>query len=193
MALRVEDVSEGTLALVVAQFRFADRDASRYFIPLYVAEPGEVNGEALGRIGSDAVFDAVTQPWFGDWLLRAFQELDPVWPSDLGPDAAAYLERAAAHPAQVLRGEQSNTSIRFGDALIVKLFRRLQPGVNPDEEALRVLSTQGFAHAPAFVGSLAWLGPDGVPYPLALATSFVAHESDGWTWLLCATGGSRCR
>lgn len=189
MALRVEDVSAGTLALVAAQFRFADRDASRYFIPLYVGEPGEGSGEALGRIGSDAVFDAVTQPWFGEWLLHAFQKLDPAWPSDLGPDAAAYLERAAAHPAQVLRGEQSNTSIRFGDALIVKLFRRLQPGVNPDEEALRVLSTQGFAHAPAFVGSLAWLGPDGVPYPLALATSFVAHQGDGWTWLLSQLEG----
>lgn len=184
MALRLEPAPEGTLALVVAQFRFADHDASRYFIPLYVAAPGDEAGEALGRVGSDAVFDAVTQPWFGEWLLRAFQELDPAWPSDLGPDAAAYLERASAHPAQVLRGEQSNTSIRFGDALIVKLFRRLQPGVNPDEEALRVLSTQGFAHAPAFVGSLAWLGPDGLPFPLALATSFVSHQSDGWTWLL---------
>jgi maltose alpha-D-glucosyltransferase/alpha-amylase len=84
----------------------------------------------------------------------------------------------------VLRGEQSNTSLRFGDAIIVKLFRRLQPGVNPDEEALRALSAQGFAHAPAFVGSLAWRGPDGVPFPLALATGFVPHQADGWTWLL---------
>jgi trehalose synthase-fused probable maltokinase len=190
LALRAEEAPEGTLALVVAQFRFADRGVSRYFIPLYLAETDDAGaGSPLGRIGDVAVFDAVTQPWFGEWLLQALEGFDPAWPSDLGPGAADYLRRAAAHPAQVLRGEQSNTSLRFGDALIVKLFRRLQPGVNPDEEALRVLSTQGFAHAPAFVGSLAWIGPDGVPYPLALATSFVSHQSDGWTWLLARLNG----
>ncbi|MFN8665409.1 MAG: phosphotransferase [Thermomicrobiales bacterium] len=191
LALRAEPVSAGTLALVVAQFRFEDRDTSRYFIPLYVAEYGDADsaGAPVGRIGNDPVFDAVAQPWFGDWLLQAFQDDDAGWPGELGPDGSAYLKRAAGYPAQVLRGEQSNTSVRFGDAVIVKLFRKLQPGVNPDEEALRVLSTQGFAHAPAYVGSLAWLAPDGVRYPLALATSFVAHESDGWTWLQARLAG----
>lgn len=189
LALRLEPAPVGTLALVVAQFRFADREASRYFIPLHLAPPGAVAGEALGRVANNVVVDALAQPWFGERLLHAFQELDPSWTSSLGPDSGRYLEQAAAHPAQVLRGEQSNTSIRFGDALIVKLFRRLQPGVNPDEEALRVLSEQGYAHAPAFVASLAWLGPDGVPFSLALATSFVAHESDGWTWLLSRLAG----
>jgi trehalose synthase-fused probable maltokinase len=184
MALRLEPVAEGMLALVVAQLRFADRGASQYFFPLYVTASGEAAGVPLGRIGDDSVLDAIAQPWFGDWLLRAFQEADPAWPSDLGPDGAALLDRGAQFPAEVLRGEQSNTSIRFGDTLIVKLFRRLQPGINPDEEALRVLSAQGFSHTPAFVGSLAWLGPEGVTYPLALATSFIPHQSDGWTWLL---------
>ena len=70
----------------------------------------------------------------------------------LGPDAEEYLTRAAISPAQVLRSAQSNTSLRFGDAVIVKLFRKFQPGVNPDEEALRGLSAQKFAPAPAFVG-----------------------------------------
>lgn len=184
MALRVEPAPEGTLALVVVQFRFSDRGASRYFLPLYVSAAGEDSGTTLGRIGDDAVQDATTHPWFGEWLLRAFRAQEPAWSTQLGPAGSEYLDHAAAHPARVLRGEQSNTSIRFGDAIIVKLFRRLQPGVNPDEEALRVLSMQGFAHAPAFVGSLSWLGPDGIQYPLALATSFVAHQADGWSWLL---------
>ena len=184
VALRLEPASDGTLALVVAQFRFADRGVSRYFLPLYLAE---VTGEAdvpLDHIGDIAVIDATAQPWFGEWLLHVLQDGDPGWPVEHGPSGAKYLDQAAAYPAQVLRGEQSNTSLRFGDAIIVKLFRKLQPGVNPDEEALRVLSAQGFAHAPAFVASLAWLGPDGVPFPLALATGFVPHHTDGWTWLL---------
>ncbi len=194
MALRLALAPEGVLALVVAQFRFADRGVSRYFLPLHLAPTIASTGLPLGRIGNDAVTDATAEPWFGGWLLHAFQEQDTGWPSALGPGGAEYLDRAAAYPAQVLRGEQSNTSIRFGDVLIVKLFRKLQPGVNPDEEALRVLSSQGFVHAPAFVGSLAWQGPDRVLFPLALATGFVPHETDGWSWLLArlegiATGG----
>jgi trehalose synthase-fused probable maltokinase len=182
VALRLEPAPEGTLALVVAQLRYVDQGVSRYFLPLHLAAEGI--GAPLGRIGDVAAFDAAAQPWFGEWILHAFQEDDAGWPVDLGPAGADYLDRAAAYPAQVLRGEQSNTSLRFGDAVIVKLFRRLQPGVNPDEEALRVLSAQGFAHAPAFVGSLAWRGPDGVPFPLALATGFIPHQTDGWSWLL---------
>ncbi len=184
VALRLERVGEGTLALAITELRFAERSLNRYFIPLYLAPIAEDAGVPLGRIGEFAVFDAVTQSWFGDWLLHAFQSHDDGWPAEIGPAGLEYLDRAAPYPAEVLRGEQSNTSLRFGDVLIVKLFRRLQPGVNPDEEALRVLSTQGFSHAPAYVGSLAWLGPDGAQYPLALATSFVAHQTDGWSWLL---------
>jgi maltose alpha-D-glucosyltransferase/alpha-amylase len=184
VALRLEPAAEGSLALVIAEFRFADRGVSRYFIPLYFAPTADESDAPLGRVGNEVVVDAIAQPWFGAWLLQAFQQQDPVWPAALGAAGPDYLERAAQYPAQVLRGEQSNTSLRFGDVLIVKLFRRLQPGMNPDEEALRILSAQSFAHAPAFVGSLAWIGPNGVMYPLALATSFVPHESDGWSWLL---------
>ena len=184
VALRLEPAPSGTLALVIAQFRFEDGGVNRYCVPLYLDEDSEDPDLPLGRIGDVAVFDATAQPWFGAWLLRAFQEPDAGWLTDLGPDGAKYLARADVSQAQVLSGEQSNTSLRFGDALIVKLFRRLQPGVNPDEEALRVLSAQGFAHAPAFVGSLAWLSPEGVPVPLALATGFVQHQTDGWSWLV---------
>lgn len=184
VALLLEPAPEGTLALVVAKFRFGDGGVSRYFIPLHLVATIEGSAVPLGRIGDAAVFDATAQPWFGEWLLHAFQDKEAGLQTLLGPGAEKYLNRAAASPAQVLRGEQSNTSLRFGDAVIVKLFRKLQPGVNPDEEALRVLSAQGFGHAPAFVGSFAWLGPDGAPYPLALATGFVPHHTDGWTWLL---------
>ncbi|MFT4040593.1 MAG: hypothetical protein QM692_20605, partial [Thermomicrobiales bacterium] len=153
VALRVEEAPEGGLALAILQLRFAEGGASRYFVPLQLTELNEGSAPLVGEFGGVALRDAVATPWFGEWLLAAMQQgQDDGWPAALGPESAAYLARAAAHPAQVLRGEQSNTSIRYGDAVIVKLFRRLQPGLNPDEEALRALSGQGFAHAPAFVG-----------------------------------------
>ena len=48
----------------------------------------------------------------------------------------------------VIRAEQSNTSVVFGDQLILKLFRRLEPGVNPDLEIGRFLTEQGFPYTP---------------------------------------------
>ena len=45
--------------------------------------------------------------------------------------------------------EQSNSSIVFGDALVLKVFRRVEPGVNPELEMLRFLSARGFAHIAA--------------------------------------------
>jgi maltose alpha-D-glucosyltransferase/alpha-amylase len=94
------------------------------------------------------------------------------------------LEAAGQQPATVLRGEQSNTSIRFGDAIIVKLVRRLQPAPNPEEEILRGLTGAGFSAVPAFVGGGSWTDDDGTEYPLLLAQAVVPNAGDGWSWTL---------
>ncbi|MBL8128085.1 MAG: hypothetical protein JNM64_10645, partial [Chloroflexia bacterium] len=90
MALRLEAASEGTLALVVVQFRFADGGFSRYFLPLHLTENAGSPAALLGHLGDVAVLDATAQPWFGDWLLRAFQEQEAGWAADLGPGGAEY-------------------------------------------------------------------------------------------------------
>ena len=63
-------------------------------------------------------------------------------PGSLPPTRRPVPSIAAARssPDGALSAEQSNSSLRFGDVLIVKLFRRLQPGLNPDEEILRALA-----------------------------------------------------
>jgi maltose alpha-D-glucosyltransferase/alpha-amylase len=90
-------------------------------------------------------------------------------------------------PLPVRRGsaEQSNTSILFGDRFIMKLFRRLEPGLNPDVEMGRHLTEKtSFDRIPPFAGSIE-LEPaadDAEPTILAMLQGYVANEGDGWKW-----------
>ncbi len=88
-------------------------------------------------------------------------------------------------PVRRLTGEQSNTSVTFGNALIVKHFRRLVAGVNPELEISRYLSERvAFPHTPRLAGALEYLAPDGTLAAFAIAHELVADSRDGWRWLL---------
>ena len=78
-----------------------------------------------------------------------------------------------------ISGEQSNTSIVFDDELILKVFRRLEPGINPDLEMLRFLTEHGFANIAALGGWYAYSGgPLGAT--LGILQQFVRGGRDGW-------------
>jgi maltose alpha-D-glucosyltransferase/alpha-amylase len=81
--------------------------------------------------------------------------------------------------------EQSNSSAIFGDRLILKLFRRQQPGPNPDVEIGRFLTeTAKFSHIPPFAGSMEYRRDGQEPTTLALLQGLVPNEGDGWQWTL---------
>ncbi|MGA8618198.1 MAG: putative maltokinase [Candidatus Sulfotelmatobacter sp.] len=84
--------------------------------------------------------------------------------------------------------EQSNTSILFGDRFILKLFRRQEPGLNPDAEVGQYLTEKtDFNQIPPFAGSIEVDGlaaTDGKVANLALLQGLVANEGDGWKWTL---------
>jgi predicted trehalose synthase len=86
--------------------------------------------------------------------------------------------------ARRLDGEQSNTSVVFGDALILKNFRRLAAGANPDVEITGFLTERtSFRHTPRLAGSLEYRDADGA-WVLAMAQELVGNSRDGWRWLL---------
>ena len=69
----------------------------------------------------------------------------------------------------------------YGDRLIVKLFRRLEPGINPDFEIGRQLTEQvRFKRVPAVAGALEYAGPGDEPGTLAMMQEFVESQADGW-------------
>ena len=104
-----------------------------------------------------------------------------------GPRAARRprLPRCAA-PDDALRvsrpdGEQSNTSIIYGDRLIMKLFRRIEPGINPDFEIGRQLTEKvRFPRVPAVAGALEY-ERGSQPATLAMVQQLVESQGDGWT------------
>ncbi|MGC2298220.1 MAG: maltose alpha-D-glucosyltransferase [Acidobacteriaceae bacterium] len=88
-------------------------------------------------------------------------------------------------PVRASSAEQSNTSAIFGDRLMLKLFRRQQPGQNPDVEIGRFLTeTARFANVPPFGGSIEVRRPDLEPGTLVLLQGLVQNEGDGWQWTL---------
>ncbi|TVQ39503.1 MAG: maltose alpha-D-glucosyltransferase [Spirochaetaceae bacterium] len=87
--------------------------------------------------------------------------------------------------SQVLKTEQSNTSVFYGNQFFLKLYRRLEDGVNPDVELTRVLTEQtAFRNLPAYAGSVEWHPNDGKPVTIGLLQQCVANETDGWSYAL---------
>jgi len=80
---------------------------------------------------------------------------------------------------RLVSSEQSNSSVVFDDALILKVFRRVEPGINPELEMLRFLTAQGFRNIPALGG---WYGYSGGPLTatLGLLQEYVAGAIGGW-------------
>jgi trehalose synthase-fused probable maltokinase len=88
-----------------------------------------------------------------------------------------------------MKGEQSNTSIRFGKSYMLKLMRRLEPGVSPEVEIGQHLSAgNGFAHSPSFLGSLDYVRANGETMTLCTVHRFVPAKGDAWATFLKRLG-----
>ncbi len=82
----------------------------------------------------------------------------------------------------VLSVEQSNSSVVFGEVGLMKVFRRVTTGLNPDIEIPAALTRVAEPHVPALLGwyELADGGPDGEPVQLGVLQEFLRTASDGW-------------
>ncbi len=85
-----------------------------------------------------------------------------------------------------LRVEQSNTSVVLGDRLILKVFRLLEPGENPDLEVGAFLTDAGFADTPALAGAISYHADDGEPAAAAMLQELVPSNGDAWARILAA-------
>ena len=91
--------------------------------------------------------------------------------------------------ARPVGAEQSNTSVVFDDEVILKVFRRLEPGINPDLEMLRFLTEHDFDNIPPLGGWYAYSGgPLGAT--LGILQQFVANGKDGWELALDEIGNA---
>jgi maltokinase len=81
--------------------------------------------------------------------------------------------------ARLIEGEQSNSSVVFDDALILKVFRRVEAGINPELELLRFLTETGFKNIAELSGWYAYVGPQ-MEATLGIMQRFVVGAEDGW-------------
>jgi len=79
--------------------------------------------------------------------------------------------------------QQSNTSVALGEALVLKVYRLVEPGVNPEVEMNEFLTDVGFRAAPALGGSATYL-LDGEAHSAGMLQELVASIGDGWAWML---------
>lgn len=92
---------------------------------------------------------------------------------DLAPDA----------DPEWIAAEQSNSTMILGRTAVLKLLRKLQPGIHPDVEMVTYLASNGFENVPPMLGTVTHAGPEGETL-LILAQRFVYNQGDGWQWTL---------
>jgi maltose alpha-D-glucosyltransferase/alpha-amylase len=84
----------------------------------------------------------------------------------------------------VVRAEQSNSSVFYGDRFILKLYRKLEEGTNPDIEIGDYLAEQGFEHTPPLTGNIQYVPDKGEPMAVAILQGYVRNQGDAWTYTL---------
>ncbi|HKQ71861.1 MAG TPA: maltose alpha-D-glucosyltransferase [Polyangiaceae bacterium] len=192
--------------ITVVEVEYTDGEAERYVMPMSFvtgAVAADIRERAPERAIAELtlqrktgqktgiVCDAMADALFGRLLLdtierkrrikgvrgemgatssRAFRALR-------GPDGSPCEPRG-------LRADQSNSSIVYGDRLILKVFRRLDEGINPDVEIGRFLQDQNFAGTPELAASLDYEAQRGELMTLAVVQGFVQHQGDAAQYTL---------
>ena len=190
--------------LALVQVDYSDGDAETYSLPLMYAQ-GERAERVLGdhphaaiarltfkdREEEGIVFDAFVDEGFAESLLVGIARHRRR--KGLGGDLVASRTHSFQQirglgegrlSSSVLKAEQSNTSIQFGDRFILKMFRRIQPGVNPDLEIGRFLTERKFRHVPSVAGAIEYRREREEPVTLAILQQFVPNEGDSWKYTL---------
>jgi maltose alpha-D-glucosyltransferase/alpha-amylase len=95
--------------------------------------------------------------------------------------ALAALDLPAVPAVRRLSVEQSNTSAVIGEALMLKAYRRVYRGPQPELEIARFLDAVGYRNTPALLGYAEYEQPGAEPVALTIAQRFVESQGDGWS------------
>jgi maltose alpha-D-glucosyltransferase / alpha-amylase len=192
LAMLGEDAGKITVVDVTTELT----GEQRYFLPLSVLW-GEENLQfgsprlsfTLARVRQGprlgALIDGAHDERFIAELVRRMRANDVVDTAAgqlrfIGSKALEELE--TTEPAKPLNVEQSNVSISLGGKGVLKLYRRLRPGAQPEVEMARFLTEQaGFRSTPAFLGAVEFESTTGTTTTLACAFEFVVNQGDAWT------------
>ena len=182
------------LELVLLDTSYTDGSTDRYQVVVQWGS-GPIDEYAdVATIGDDdnrTAYDALYDPAAAKYLLSLIDSSATVGPHDGAvrfgkePDVTLPVDSAP----RVSGAEQSNTSVVFEDEAILKVFRRITAGTNPDIELNRVLARAGNPHVARLLGSFetSWNGENGEPCALGMVTAFASNSAEGWDMATAST------
>jgi maltokinase len=165
--------------LIVLVCHGTTADHYQILVGLRSGLPGWLQHVRIGETGDGRVaYDALHDPALTRHLLRAIANNETIDSLQFRRVPGAEFETDV--DSIVLTGEQSNTSLVYGESSILKVFRRVSPGPNPDFEVTSALAQLGSSHIADPFGSIETL-MDGVTTTLAILSRYLRTASDGWT------------
>jgi maltose alpha-D-glucosyltransferase/alpha-amylase len=199
------DDSQAVLALLSVEY--TDGDPENYALPLAFAtgdraadvarhSPGVVlawlQTDDPGEAG--VLYDALGEPRLAETLLHGIDRKSR-WRNQHGELVAQrdppFRELAGDDPLpapNLLRVEQSNSAVAYGDRLFLKLYRKVEPGPNPDLELGGYLTRRGFPYVPKVAGSLSYERDKGEPWTIGILQEFVSSQGDAFAFTLDEVG-----
>jgi maltokinase len=187
-----EGEDEVRVTIELATVEYADGSSEQYQIPLsYYSAPQERLARVLvGQWKDDDLGDVFAYDALHDRFAT------PAWLSGFASSTATdtlVFRRLEGHDLEVdcrstvFTGEQSNSSVAFGEDSLMKVFRKVTPGSNPDIEIHAALTAAESTHIAALYGWLETVPADGEePLQLGMLQQFLRTASDGWELALAS-------
>ena len=168
----------GLRHLIVTVSHGATSDCYQLFIGYRARLPARLRHASIGAHAGLQIYDGLHDTALTRTLLDAIVDDRSVGTLRFCRMPGAEIE--AGLDSLVLTGEQSNTSLVFGESAIFKVFRRVTPGPNPDLEVASALARLGSSHIAEPFG---WVETrmDGTPTVLAILSRYLRAASDGWS------------
>jgi len=189
----VEMPNGGRLMLVDVEF--SDGEPQTYVIPVVVANVRREQDQArigpiIARLRDGAIlYEPLQEESFANGLLDMIARRRQVrglrgFVTGTPTRALRELRGDEKLETHLVTGEQSNTAILFGQRLFLKLFRRLEPGINTDYEVTRFLNEEtSFRNVPRLAGALEYQDAT-----IAVLQAFTPNSGDAWSYTLDAIG-----
>lgn len=185
--------------VTIARVHYREGDPEDYVVPLAWAEGGdaarvavELPDAPLIEVQSESrsalLFDAMYDSRFPRWLVEIISDRrSPVRGRGgelCGVRSRRHRSIRGSEPVPegtLLQADQSNTAVLFGDRMFLKLFRRLQGGVNPDYEISSRLTESGrFTGLPPVAGAVEYQPKHGEAGTIAVLQGYVFNEGNAW-------------
>ena len=193
----------GKIYLTTVDVEYTDGEPQTYLLPLGIAparraleqETSPVAASVVARLSNGCLLhEAVTDTAFANALLELLskrRQLQGKAGTVTGVPTRAFRQLRGTNrlDAHVLKAEQSNTAIVYGNQLFLKLFRKLEQGINTDLEVSTFLNEEtDFKATPRVAGSIEYRDSRGEPTTLAILQSYTDNSGDAWSYALDSIG-----